>query len=271
MKLAKKVGASVRYLSGNNSLFYSVEGNGNPIFILHALGTDHRAMKKWVEPIFKDTNQFQRIYIDLPWHGQSVCEEIVSTEEIRQLLTSFISELIGEQSFSIIGHSFGGYIAQGMISEKLTGLCLVATAVHQINRDVPRKAVCNLNESALAEVNLDIRTAFDTLMVYQSGENLQTFLDEVQPGRLVADREFLASNWRDAGYYFKTDPLAKRYDGNSLIIAGKFDSICGYKNYYELLENLPNSTFAVLQAGHLPHIEKRQTVQFLINEWLKGF
>ncbi|WP_368505152.1 alpha/beta fold hydrolase [Alkalihalophilus sp. As8PL] len=258
----------MKYHVDNNYLYYRIEGSGHPVLIFHALGTDHRAMKKWIEPIFKDKNGFQRIYVDLPWHGQSVCKDIRSTEETRQLLSSFISKLLGDRAFTIIGHSFGGYIAQGLISDKLTGLCLVAPVIHQKERDVPRKISYNLNKSALSNVEPDIRTAFETLMVYQSDENLQLFLEEIQPGRILADREFLSSNWRDAGYFFKEDPLAKRYEGHSLIIAGRLDSICGYKDYYRILEYLPNSTFAILQAGHLLHIEKRQTVRFLIDEWL---
>lgn len=265
----KKVGALMKYHVDKNYLYYSIEGSGHPVLVLHAMGTDHRAMKKWVEPIFNDKKGFQRIYVDLPWHGQSVCQDIISTEGTRQLLFSFISELLGEQAFSIIGHSFGGYIAQGLISDKLTGLCLIAPATHQKERDVPIKTVYNLNKAALAKVDKDIQTAFQTLMVYQSAENLQIFLEEIQPGRSIADREFLSSNWRDSGYFFITDPLAKRFDGRSLIIAGRLDSICGYKDYYKLLENLPSSTLAILQAGHMVHIEKRLTVQFLINEWLE--
>lgn len=252
----------------SNCLYYIVEGSGHPVLIFHGMGTDLRAMKKWIEPIFKDKHEFQRIYIDLPWHGKSVCKDIISTEGIRQLLSTFIFELLGEQTFSIIGHSFGGYIAQGLICDKLKGLCLIAPAIHQKEREVPSKTVYNLNEFELANVDPDILAAFETLMVYQSAENFQIFLDEIQPGRIIADREFLASNWRDSGYFFKADPLANRFDGHSLIIAGKLDSICGYKDYYKLLEKMPNTTFAILQSGHLLHIEKRRTVQFLINDWL---
>ncbi|MDE5416067.1 alpha/beta fold hydrolase [Alkalihalobacterium chitinilyticum] len=225
-------------------------------------------MKRWLEPVFKDKKGFQRIYVDLPWHGQSACKDIVSTEGIRQLLTSYITELLGDQTFSIIGHSYGGYIAQGLISDQTKGLCLLAPATHQKERNVPKKTVFNRNETALTQVSLEIRTAFETLMVYQSAANLQLFIDEIQPGRLLADRAFLTSNWRDAGYFFKADPLAKPYNGRSLLIAGKFDSICGYKDFYRLYEYLPDSTFTILQAGHLLQIEQRETVQFLIGEWL---
>ncbi|WP_216827342.1 alpha/beta fold hydrolase [Alkalihalobacterium elongatum] len=253
----------------HNCLYYEIEGSGHPILILHAMGTDHRSMKKWLEPVFKEKQGFQRVYVDLPWHGQSICKDIESTEGIRLLLSAFISKFLGNQTLSIIGHSFGGYIAQGFISDKLEGLCLLAPVIHQKERTVPRKTVYDRDETALTKVDFEIRNAFETLMVYQSAENLQLFLDEIQPGRLLADRAFLASNWRDSGYFFNADPLAKPYIGKSLLIAGKLDSICGYKDYYRLYDKLPNSTFAILHSGHLLQIEKRVTVQFLIRDWLK--
>lgn len=253
---------------GNNCLYYEIEGNGHPLVVLHAMGTNHQSMKKWLEPVFITKRGFKRIYVDLPWHGHSVCNDIVSTEGIRQLLSAFITEFLGEQHYSIIGHSFGGYIAQGLICDKLSGLCLLAPATHNKVRNVPTKTVRNLNENSLNKVSAEIRTAFETLMVYQTAENLQLFLEEVQPGRLQADREFLASNWRESGYFLKEDPLVNPYSGHSIIIAGRLDSICGYKDYYKLSENLPNSTLAILQAGHLIAIEKRETVQFLVSDWL---
>ncbi|QDP39180.1 alpha/beta fold hydrolase [Radiobacillus deserti] len=259
----------MKYQAGNNILHYFVEGSGHPVFVLHGIGTDHRAMKGWLEPIFVEREGFQRIYVDLPWHGESVCKGITSTVEARNILSTFLTDLIGERSYSIIGHSYGGYVAQGLISDHLTGLCLITPAIHKKERDVPSKTAYNRDESALAEVDSDIRTAFETLMVDQSADNLQLFLSEVQPGRSLADRKFLTSNWREFGYFFESDPLAKRYDGRALIIAGKLDAICGYKDYYKIIENMPNSTFAVLPSGHLPQIEKRQTVQHLVNDWLE--
>ncbi|WP_339148876.1 MULTISPECIES: alpha/beta hydrolase [unclassified Sutcliffiella] len=258
------------FQSNNDKLFYHIEGDGYPVLILHAMGTDHHAMKKWIEPIFAAKEGFQRIYVDLPWHGQSVCKGIKSSEEVRELLFTFIMKVVGTKQFSCIGHSFGGYIAQGLVCPQLSGLCLLAPAVHKKNRNVPEKAVYGREDISLAKVEPEVRTAFETLMVYQSSGNLQTFLEEVQPGRLLADIEFLTSSWRDSGYFFNKSPLAEQYTGTSLIIAGKLDSICGYKDYYELIECMPNSTFVLLQAGHLLHIEKRNSVQFLIREWVNS-
>lgn len=43
---------------------YEVFGSGFPIIIMHSMGTDHRSMIPWIEPIFESLQGFQRIYID---------------------------------------------------------------------------------------------------------------------------------------------------------------------------------------------------------------
>lgn len=109
------------------------------------------------------------------------------------------------------------------------------------------------------------------LLIVQYKKNLECFLNEIQPGRLVANKKFLMSNWREKGYFFFQEPFhnIKALSQPTLIIVGKQDSICGYKDHVFLLEKLPNAKFASLdQAGNMLQIEKREIVQELIGDWL---
>lgn len=265
----------MRFNFEEEELFYDITGSGHPLIILHAMGTDHVSMKAWLEPLFQDLEGFQRIYIDIPAHGQSTCNKVQSTEDMRRIILSFIDEVLGVKSFSLIGHSFGGYIAQGILSARgnqVAGICLLAPAIHLKERTLPDKVVRAKDEESLASVSPDIRAAFETLLVYQTKKNLGRFLEEVQPGRLLADREFLQSNWREQGYFFKETPFENHseLEQSALLICGKQDSVCGFKDYVFLLDIFQNMTFAVLdQAGHLMTIEKREMVQLLVNDWLR--
>jgi pimeloyl-ACP methyl ester carboxylesterase len=259
---------------GENTLYYEVYGHGHPLVILHSMGTDHQSMKAWIEPIYENLAGFMRIYVDLPRHGRSDCKHIYSTEEMVSFLLQFIDQTLFDKPFALLAHSFGGYLAQGILSrrkERVTGICLLASALHTKQRTLPDKVVKDRDESILSQIDADARTAFQTLMVYQNKENLELFLEEVQPGRLLADREFLASNWREQGYFYSEDPFKNigELEQPALFIAGKHDSICGYKDYFFLLDHFPNSTFTVIdQAGHLMTIEKRNIVHSLVKEWL---
>ncbi|MFC0190179.1 alpha/beta fold hydrolase [Fictibacillus aquaticus] len=260
---------------GNDTLYYEMEGHGHPLIILHSMGTDHRSMRAWIEPIFEPSEDVQRIYVDIPAHGRSVCSDVRSTEDMVRLLREFVETAIPDGQFSLVGHSYGGYIAQGIFNElahRVRGICLLASALHKKERTLPEKVVRERDEAALRAVDQEIRQAFETLLVYQNYNNLVAFIDELQPGRMLADRTFLLSNWRENGYFLPEDPLsAETYSQQALIIAGKQDAITGYKDYYPLAEKFPNSTLAVLnEAGHLMTVEKRRIVQTLFRDWLES-
>ncbi|MHC0036926.1 alpha/beta fold hydrolase [Pseudoneobacillus sp. C159] len=264
----------MKCLVAKGGIAYEVEGSGFPLLILHSMGTDHRSMKAWLEPVFTSLEGFQRIYIDLPAHGQSLIDKTFSSSDDALMnILDFIDQIIPNQDFSLIGFSYGGYLAQGIMHKRLNnvkGICLLATALHKKDRNLPVKVVIK-KEEELKELDPDLLTAFETLMTYQTKENLEYFLKEIQPGRILANRNFLASNWREKGYFLSEEPLkdTENLQHPALILTGKQDSICGYKDHLSLFEKFSNASFVVLnQAGHMLQIEKREMVQELIKDWL---
>jgi pimeloyl-ACP methyl ester carboxylesterase len=260
---------------GNTPVHYDRRGEGYPLVILHALGTDHRSMKAWIEPLFENRAGWQRIYLDLPAHGQSRVPDWVKTSDhILSILLEFLDTIIPTERFALAGKSFGGYVAQGIFGKKaelIDGLCLMVPPLHKKDRSLPVRRVLERDEEALSGLDEDIATAFETLMVYQTRQNLRLFLEEVQPGRLLADRDFLTSEWRTQGYFFSFDPIEKNavYPQPALFLLGRQDSICGFQDQWELLEHFPHATFSVLdRAGHMPEIEQRHLVQTLFSDWL---
>lgn len=260
------------------TIHYVVHGEGSPILLLHAMGTDHRSMTSWVEPIFTDRTGWKRVYIDIPAHGKStINKNVKGTEDFLDMLLEFIDKLFPHHSFAIAGMSYGGYLAQGIVSrrrERIKGICLVSSALHlpDSERTLPAKAVYEEDQSSIRKLDEDARNAFQLLMVYQNQANLDAFMNEIQPGRLLADREFLASDWRKENYYYSFDPLEVKgqLEQPTLIIVGKQDSIVGYEDHFRFLRpKFSRATFAVLDgAGHLVPIERRATLVGLVTDWL---
>ncbi|MBT2640818.1 alpha/beta hydrolase [Bacillus sp. ISL-41] len=257
------------------NIHYEVNGEGFPLLILHAMGTDHRSMKGWLEPVFNKVEGFQRIYIDLPAHGRSTIDySVKSTDDLLENLLDFIDETFEEKEFSLIGASFGGYLAQGILQNRrshVKGICLLAPALHVKERNLPQRVVLEKNEGLLSSLEPDVRAAFDTLFIFQTEASLAAFIKEIQPGRLLANREFLASDWKTNCYYMTDEPFhdVQALPNSALFILGKQDYICGYKDHFFLFNKFPNSTMAVLdRAGHMLHVEKRQLVQAIFEDWL---
>ncbi|WP_226666446.1 alpha/beta fold hydrolase [Metabacillus litoralis] len=265
----------MKCIVSKGSIYYEIEGHGFPLLILHSMGTDHKSMKSWVEPIFDSIQGFQRIYIDLPAHGKSLIDQsFKSSNDMINNILGCIDKIIPNEPFSMIGFSYGGYLAQGILHQRLNqvqSICLIAPALHIKERTLPNKMTFTKDDDLLQELEPDIKTAFQTLMIYQDRERLNYFLKEIQPGRLIANREFLASNWRENGYFLSEEPFHDigELSQPALIIVGKQDAICGYKDHLFLLEKFSHSTFSILdKAGHMLQIEKRELVQDLIKDWL---
>jgi pimeloyl-ACP methyl ester carboxylesterase len=258
-------------------IHYEVYGEGFPILVFHAMGTDHRSMKTWLEPVFEKLEGYQRYYIDLPAHGRSeINHNVHSTDDILENLLDFIDAIIGNKRFSLIGSSFGGYLAQGILHHRSSqgkGICLLAPALHKKERTLPEKVIFEKDEELLETLETDIRSAFETLFIFQNEKAYQHFLEEIQPGRLLADRGFLASEWKTKRYFLSEEPFhhVKKMEHPALVMLGKHDYICGFKDHLSMMDKFPNSTLAVLdQAGHMLQIEKREVVQVLLLDWLKS-
>jgi pimeloyl-ACP methyl ester carboxylesterase len=257
------------------SIYYKTKGEGFPLVILHSMGTDHRSMMAWLEPVFDGKKGFQRIYIDMPAHGYStITDELKSSDDMIFNILECLDSLLPEQAFALIGTSFGGFLAQGLLHRRpkqVKGICLLVPNIQKKDRKMPQKVVFNRDDNLLEKLDPDIREAFETLMIFQNKIHLNHFMEEIQPGRLLVNREFLLSNWREKGYFFKEEPFhnMEKLEQPTLILLGKQDSICGYEDHYALLEKFQHATLAVLdQAGHMLQIEKRDVVQSMVKEWL---
>ena len=54
-----------------------------------------------------------------------------------------------------------------------------------------------------------------------------------------------------------------------MILVGRQDAAVGYRDAWEVLEDYPRGTFAVLdRAGHNLQIEQETLFNALVNEWL---
>jgi len=262
----------------HGTIFYEEYGQGSPIIILHAMGTDHRAMKVWLEPVFEQHTGWKRYYLDIPAHGRSSFNgQLKGTEDMLEMILEFIDTVLPDQKFSLMGMSFGSYIAQGIIHKRMEfveGVCLIAPVIHipEKDRSLPANVKIETDEQLVEHMEPDVKRAFQTLMVYQNKRNLECFMEEIQPGRLLADRNFLASNWREKYYYYSFVPLSDTDQLNqpALFALGKQDTIAGYEDQIRVANKFQHATIAILdKAGHMISIDQRNLLQQLVEEWLE--
>jgi pimeloyl-ACP methyl ester carboxylesterase len=260
----------------NISINYEIIGKGKPIIMLHGYYVDHRIMTGCMEPVFKDKKGYKRIYIDLPGMGKSNSAEwINSSDTMLDIVIEFIKEIIPNENFLIVGQSYGGYLSRGVIqkmADRLDGVLLICPAIiaDYNKRSVPEHVVLVKDDKLLSKLTPEDAEDFNSGAGIQSEKIYERYTDEIMSGVKIADSKFL-QNLQQNGYAFSfdVDKLNNKFEKPVLMLLGKQDNCAGYKDSWNILENFPRATFAVLdRAGHNLQIEQAELFNPLINEWL---
>ncbi len=175
----------------------------------------------------------------------------------------------------IIGESYGGYLARGVLYKlfnRLDGLCLLCPVISPLpnKRNVPDKRTIVEDPDLIDALDSYDAKEYESIAVVQSKKVWERFRDDFLSGVKVADNKFLNNIWLH-GYdlSFNVDKLSKKFDKPSLFLLGRQDHIVGYRNAWQILENYPRATFIVMdQAGHILQNEQEELFNKLIEEWL---
>ena len=176
------------------------------------------------------------------------------------MLVAFAEQVAGGESLLLVGHSAGAYYAQAM-AERLpavAGLALVCPLLPDL-RDVPAHRVV-VGSGDLGDE--DFRGYF----VVQTPEMLERYERHVAPAAALVDEAALER----IGACWELPPApGPAYDGPTLVVAGRLDSVVGYAAAVDLLDHYPHASLAVVDdAGHaLPH-EQPDLLRALVGEWL---
>lgn len=225
-----------------------------------------------LEPVFTARPGYRRFYPDLPGMGASPAGAVSSSDDMLAVLLEYLDGEIGADTpFVLIGESYGGYLARGIVAsrpEQVLGLgliCPVGTELENAHRDVPPHQVL-VSEPGLIE-GLDPAEAedFGSIAVVQTAAMLERYRADVAPGLAIADDDAMSRirpNWA-----LTTE--AEPYTRPTLILCGRQDSVTGYAEQYTLLPHYPRATYAVLDvAGHNLQLEQPALLQALVTEWL---
>lgn len=244
----------------NNTIInYGIKGSGKTILMLNGFATDMTSMIGCMETLFENKEGWKRIYIDHPGVGKTIIGDSVKNyNDVLDIIINFIDIIIPNEKFAIAGSSFGGYLARYILNKKqdmINGLLLIyPLIIPQLEKcDVDRetKVIKDLDENIQEKIDSRISTEVNGAMENTNFEFLQKLSSE--SNRINID----------------VDNLEKQFDKPTLILTGKQDSIVGYRDAFNIINNYPRATFCVLdKAGHNLQIEQENLFNSLVNEWL---
>jgi len=260
------------------AIHYELFGEGLPILMLHGWSLSHRHMLATMEPHFTGRKGWMRIYPDLPGHGRTPGKTwITDQDKMLEVLLAFIDQIIPGQRFVVAGASAGAYMARGVAYRKtafLDGLLLTVPLIvaPDAKRNVPAHASIVKDPALMAGLGPAEAETMRDLAVVQSQEIVDALRMFALPTEEAGDPGFQSNIRNDPTKYaftFDVDSLSEPIAAPTLIVAGRQDSNVGYRQAWDILENYPRATFAVLdRAGHLLEIEQPEILHALVKEWL---
>jgi pimeloyl-ACP methyl ester carboxylesterase len=260
------------------TIHYQDCGTGWPIVLLHGWTVDHRFELHDYEPIFAGRAGWRRIYVDLPGHGATpAAPYIQNMDGMLSVVVRFIDAVLPGDRFALAGTSAGGYLAQGVLRkmiDRVTGLLLRVPLVEPdpSRAELPGATVLVGRPDLRAALAPEETSGFD-LAVVQSEAFLAKLRADSIPARRLADFTFLdAVRGGEQGFAYASglEFLDPPFRGPTLVITGRQDHIVGYVNAWEILEDFPRATFAVLdRAGHILPVEQQKLFAALVDDWLE--
>ena len=255
-------------------VYYEKYGTGIPILMLHGSSVDHRWLMANIEPVFQNRTGWRRIYPDLPGQGKTPGAEWITTQDhILEVMTGFIQTVAPGQRFVVAGLSYGGYLARGMVYQLGSMIDGVLLWIPQVETDLtklqaPKPQILVEDAQFLAALKPQ-ESFFRDMFVVQSLENLEWIRTNGIPALAIADWAFLNKIGDLSAFSFPVDQLPTPFPAPTLIVTARQDLMVGYKSAWEILDNYPRGTFAVLdRAGHFLDIEQRPLAGALTGEWL---
>ncbi|KPN97268.1 alpha/beta fold hydrolase [Lysinibacillus sp. ZYM-1] len=256
------------------NIYFEIVGTGIPIIMLHGFSPDHRLMKGCMEPIFLEREGWKRIYFDLPGMGKTTdYSSIQNSDEMLEAVSEFIHTIIPHESYLLVGESYGGYLARGIMrtsTDRLLGAAFICPLIipEKEQRTVPEHCIVKSDANFLSTLSQQEQEDFQSHQVVLDAYNWMRYTTEVLAGCCIADQAFLEKIQHSYGFSFAVDE--RSFDKPSLFLLGKQDSVVGYQDAFAILEKFPRASFAILDmAGHNLQIEQPELFTKLMIEWLE--
>ena len=266
-----------------NQVYYTIIGQGRPMLLMHGgSGLDHTYFRPWLDTL---SDQVQLIYYDQLGQGRSTRPE--SYEDIS--MSTWADEAdalrasLGFDRIILLGHSFGGFIAQEYAlrhSDHLDGLILCDTAPVLDYQDV---IMANAQSRGTPEqvqaviAGLSAPVADDASFQQLWNTILPLYFNTYDPE--VAKQMDDATQYSAQGFNqgmgvclptFNVLSRLGEITVPTLVMAGRHDWITPPVQAAERLHaQLPDSELVIFEdSGHFPFIEENDTFVTTVHDWV---
>ena len=250
------------------SVFYTDEGKGNAIVLLHGF-LENSTMWEAIKPELIKRNRV--VCIDLLGHGQTECFGYVHSMELMADVVADVLHFLKIRRSIFVGHSMGGYVALAFAEkspDNVKGLCLLNSTTRADSSErvqLRNRAIEAVKTNYRNLVRMSISNLFRP-------KSLTLFSEEIKQVKTEALKTPLQ------GYIAAQEGMKIREDREVLlnfspykkmIIYGKKDPILDYKDVLDQIKETEVDRVE-LPDGHMSHIENRQEVISALQKFVKS-
>jgi pimeloyl-ACP methyl ester carboxylesterase len=233
-------------------MYYESFGEGRPIIFLPGWGGDNGEGRDIHEPVFERRPGWRRIYIDPPGTGKSPSDPSIADQDgMLAAILALVDDLVGDERFAVAGTSAGALHGRGIVKRdpsRILGLLLRVPGI-----------VVDRTKRTLPTDEYLVRTP-------EWQEKDRRYYDAVDS---IADLDFLGRIQADVSTYSLSEDPAARFEGPTLIVTGRQDTITGYADAWSILDDYPRATYAVLdQQDHGLPVRRLTAYLALVEDWL---
>lgn len=256
-------------------LHHVIIGEGRPVLIFHGVTLDHRHMVETMEPVFAGQTGWQRIYVDLPGHGQNGPDRAIrSQDDLLAAVLDHADRHFPGQRFLLVGESRGSFIAQGFAHlrpDQVDGMLLIVPggAPSAPPERLPKQVTLRPDAVLRTTIPAERRAKFDWLVV-QTPDIVEETRRTKWAATPLHDAAMAARVMERFDFEFDLNDQDVVFDRPCLIVSGRQDGVSGYLDAFDSLPKYPRASLAVLDtAGHAVVWERPGVFMALARDWLE--
>lgn len=262
----------------DQTIYYTIEGEGLPIVILHGLFHDSLTMESALEETSIQLKGFKRIYIDMPGMGQSPKHNLSNNSNtMLDLIVQLIRSIISTHPFIIMGYSYGGYIARGIakkLSKQVIGEILICPVVipDQTQRTIAPITNREIDGTFLSSLNESKANSLLNNMVIINNRTYHRIEADFFRARALGNTQFLQELFKYGYASSFIDEDTSIHNHKTLVFLGYQDNVVGYTDMIQKLEYYPKATVNLLtNASHSFFLEQPTQFEYILNSWLRQY
>lgn len=252
----------------NTPVFYTDEGSGIPIVLLHGF-LENSGMWDQFKPVLIKNQRV--ITIDLLGHGQTGNLGYIHTMEMMAEAVAYILQAIAVNKAWFFGHSMGGYVSLALAElypQLILGLGLINStpfpdsSIRQENRD---RAV------ALVKQNSDtfVSMAISNLFTSESRLSMQEEISILKQDALKMSVQGIVAALEGMKIRKDRSELLIKSDFKKSVVLGIQDPVLDYIMLTSQLNSL-SIDFSNFEGGHMLHIENFHELSYFMMHFIES-